>query len=194
MLVIRHNRLLPPYHDYQALSLGALDDLALGKVSPSIAPLPQVLPWGEDIARQVIAADYMVCSSALRTQQTCAAVQALYGLDKKVRIDNRLDEILFTPSQLIVSAQENPLQAVRERLYTRLKERGAGVEAPLALEGRISDVFQEYRGENCIVFSHGFLMRLMQSVAVKKSNFSSALGAVSDVPPVDYLEAKWLDV
>ena len=194
MLVVRHNRLLPPYHDYQALSLDALDDLATGRVSPPIAALPPTLPWGEDIVRQVNAADYMVCSSALRTQQTCAAVQALYGLNKKVRIDNRLDEILFTPSQLVVSAQDNPLQAVRERLYVRLKEGGPGVEDPQALEGRISAVFQEYKGENCIVFSHGFLMRLMHGMAEKKINFSNALAGISEVLPVDYLEARKLNV
>lgn len=194
MLVIRHNLLLPPYHDYQALSLAALDDLATGRVSPSIASLPKALSWDTDVVRRVVGADYMVCSSALRTQQTCAAVQALYGLNKKVRIDSRFDEILFTPSQLVVNGQENPLQAVRDRLYVRLKENGPGVENTQALEARINAVFQEYKGENCIVFSHGFLIRLMQSVAEKKSIFSNGLTGISDVLSVDYLESRRLHV
>jgi hypothetical protein len=162
MLLIRHNRLLPPYHDYAALDVGALDALAAGRVSPSVGPLPEDLGWGPDVVARFMAADEIVCSTAARTQETSALLLLHFGLEKPVGIDGDLDEILFTPSLLMRDPADNPLAAVRAGLFPALLNGGAGAEKLEAVQARAERLAATYRGRNAVLLSHGFFMQYLR--------------------------------
>ena len=163
MFIVRHNRLKPPYHDYAALSADALDALASNKVSPEIADLPSSFPSEADVRSAMENAAYFVCSASQRTQMTCRALMQRFGIEKKLNIDENLNEILFTPSKLLIDKDENPLYAARTRLYSTMKAGGDGVEEAASVQTRMDAVAQKYKGENTVLFSHGFLMRLMMA-------------------------------
>lgn len=186
MLIVRHNSLVPPYHDYAALDAATLDLLATGAVSPSIAPLPASIAGEDELRAAMEAAEVFVCSSAVRTAETCRALMARFGITRDIRIDKNLDEISFTPSKMLKSPDENPLQAARDRLYADMAAGSPAVEAASAVETRLSAVLRDYGAGDCVVFSHGFFIRLMAAVAAC-GDFTRGLSSAPTAGHVDYL-------
>lgn len=188
MFLIRHNRLLPPYHDYAALTVQQLDDLATGAVSPPIAPIPDPLPWPQAIQDKLRAAPFFVTSPSLRAQQTARAVMAALGIDKPLSVDDNLREIDFVPSVLMKSQDENPLQAVRDRLYAAILNGQAGAEPFETLRARMDMIRAEYASSQGVLFTHGFLVRLYQSYQACRYDIKMACEYTSSVPSVNYLQ------
>lgn len=189
MLMIRHNRLLPPYDDYRALNVTQLDDLALHRVSPDIAALPADFSFTETMRARLTGAEYLVCSSAPRTHQTSRAMASLLGIAPDVRVDPLLDEIVFLPSALMETPEENPLDAVRERLYAASLGGRRGAESADSLDRRLSGILDRYHDAPAVLFSHGFLMRLMESYVVQGCNIGLALREAGKMRRIEYLDA-----
>jgi broad specificity phosphatase PhoE len=187
MLLLRHNRLSPPFHDYAALTADMLDSLAIGTVSPDIAPMPEKILWADALFQKIREADFFVCSGSNRTQQTCHAVMKRHGIEKRIIIDDALNEIFFIPSKLMDDPSDNPLEAVRKKLFSRLLKKGEGVEALDILQGRMDFLLEKYKPEKCVLFSHGFLMRLVSSYCLQARNIQRALADIDKVGTVDYL-------
>ncbi len=187
MLLVRHNRLLPPFHDYASLTTDMLDRLASGDISPDIAPMPEKIPWDDQAFQHFREAEFFVCSGSNRTQQTCRALIERYNLEKKMVIDHDLNEIFFVPSRMMGHPSENPLEAVRKKLYSSLGAGKEGVEPLDTLHKRINSLLEKYESERCILFSHGFLIRLVSSYCLKGRDIGKALLDINQVLPVDYL-------
>lgn len=188
MLLVRHNRLVPPYHDYAALPVSMLDQLASGKISPDIAPLPEFFQDEALIVAHMRQADYFVCSEAPRTQQTCVALLSRFGLPKKeIKIDGNANEILFTPSKMMTEEDATPLQAARMRMYPHMLAGKDSVEPAEKVEARILSLKKQYAGQKVVIFTHGFLMRLMHAAGAGDSSISQALKKAQDMPHCDYL-------
>ncbi len=185
MHLVRHNRLAAPYHDYARLSVAEMDALAQGLVSPDIQQLPATLPFDMEALK---AALFFVCSPSSRTQQTCEAVRARFGLTQPVRIDSDISEITFMPSLMKRETGDNVLETVRKNLYTGILSRAPGVEDVEILRARISRIDAAYRHENCVLFTHGFLIRLLKSRAKQGGSLDAGLRGIASVQPVEYLE------
>lgn len=189
MLLIRHNRIKPPYHDYEALSMAQLDALATDQVAPDIAELPATLPFDEAALR---GAERFVCSHSNRTQQTCAALARRFGLAQPVERDACLNELFFVPSQLERRSDESPLAAVRRTLYAAIAGGSPAVEPAARLKARMDELLGRYAGKNVVLFSHGFYIRLVQSYAASKGDLACALATIETFPTVGYLESRRL--
>ncbi len=189
MIFVRHNSLIPPFHDYSTLTLDMLDDLATCKVSPDIASLPDELFWSEQMVEEFKNAEFFVCSEAIRTQQTCKTLMELYNVQKEIVVDENLNEIFFVPSALIEDETEAPLLALRNRFYKGIAENHEGIESVVDLQQRIDRVIEKYEHKNCVMFSHGFLIRLLKGLYLHDNDMHKALANIDEVSPVDYLEA-----
>lgn len=188
MLLVRHNRLVAPYHDYAALPADMLDKLASGEVSPDIEPLPEFFQDEALIAAHMRRADYFVCSEAPRTQQTCAALISRFVLpQKEIRIDPAANEILFVPSRMMTEEDETPLQAARLRMYPHMLAGRDSVEPAESVASRILTIKNKYAGQNTVIFTHGFLMRLIHAAAAGDGSIHHALRKAQDMPHCDYL-------
>lgn len=190
MIIIRHNCLLPPYNDYTALSVDMLDDLACDVVSPNIDELPATIKWGEEIFDYFIKAENFYCSEALRTRSTGELLMQRFGISKNIMEDKSLNEIYFVPSKLISSASENPLEAVRKKLYQSILNGKEGVENIKKLTDRAESILKEHSGTNCVLFSHGFFMRFFDSYCSNGKNAQRALENIQESLFVDYLEVR----
>lgn len=187
MLLIRHNRIQPPYDDYQALSIEQLDDLATNRVSPDIAALPANLPVDEGMLKAV---DYFVCSQSGRTLQTCEALRRRFALSQPVERDACLNELFFVPSQLRRDVSENPLTAVRRYLYPAIAGGSPAVESAAQLKARMDELLARYADKSVLLFSHGFFMRLLQSYVAAGRDMARALHEIEKFPAVGYLEVR----
>lgn len=187
MLFIRHNRVKPPYHDYEALTVEQLDALATDKVAPDIAELPANMPFEPDVLKE---ARTFICSQSNRTQQTCMALKKKYDLGQPVQLDANLNELYFVPSQLGVESGESPLLAVRRRLYPAMGQGASCVEARDKVQARMDALFSAYAGQPVVLFSHGFFIRLLQSYAASKRDMAQALATIDAFAPVNYLELR----
>jgi len=187
MLLIRHNRIKPPYHDYEALSIDQLDALATDKVAPDIAELPATLPFDEAELR---GAERFICSYSNRTQQTCAALSRRFGFKQSLERDVCLNELFFVPSQLERKTDESPLAAVRRNLYAAIAGGSPAVEQAARLKARMDELLSKYAGKNVVLFSHGFYMRLVQSYAASGGDMARALATIEAFPTVGYLEIR----
>lgn len=187
MIFIRHNRLVPPYDNYATLALNELDALATGMISPEIMPLPERLPFDEHIITIILQADTLVCSTSKRTQQTCKNVLEKIGVNKEFDIDPDLDEIFFQPSRFEILPSSSPLETVRQNLYASILAHETYVEDKIHLQNRLTRVIAKYKSEKCVLFSHGFLIRLMRAYALCGNDLAQALPQASSLPHVDYL-------
>jgi len=187
MLLMRHNSLLPPYHDYEALTQEQLDALATDRISPDIADLPATLPLESGA---LLEAAYFVCSQSSRTQQTCMALRQRLGLVQPVSEDSGLNEIFFVPSRLPRAIGESPLAAVRKTLYPAIATGSPAVEAAERLKTRMDTLLIQYARVNAVLFSHGFFIRLLQSYVASKGDMENALKNIEKYPTVSYLELR----
>lgn len=187
MLLIRHNRIKPPYHDYEALSLDQLDALATDKVAPDIADLPANLPFDESELSKV---DGFICSTSNRTQQTCMVLCQRFGLAQPLERDACLNELYFVPSQLERNDGESALAAVRRNLYPAIAAGSSAVEPASQIKNRMDELLGKYAGKNLLLFSHGFYMRLVQSYAASGRDMAKALATIENYPTVGYLELR----
>lgn len=195
MIFIRHNSLKPPFNDYTKLSLEQLDALATCSISPDIAELPEDINLSENIINGLEESRLLICSSHIRTKQTCEALLSRYGIKgKEIISDSLVDEILFTPSKMIKDPNENPLLAVRKYLYSSITENNGATETLENLETRINRFIEKYRNSNCVIFSHGFLIRLLISMQNNNGSIIKAIENISDTSPIDYLEANNIDL
>ncbi len=189
MLFIRHNKLVPPFHDYSTLTLEQLDQLATGEISPDIQALTENLPFTPTVLGRLKDADFFICSSSLRTQQTCRAIAKNLNISKDFQIDKNLNEIFFRPSQMSKEQDEAPLTIVRKNLYGSILSKKPCVETMDSLQERIDAVMEEYQGKNVVFFTHGFLIRLIKSYSRQKQDMKNALLFIDDIAPVEYLES-----
>lgn len=187
MLLLRHNSLAPPFHDYEALSPEQLTGLADGTISPSIAALPDSLPWSSEITDKIRAAKRFVCSTSRRTQETCHATLSRLGIKKDFLVDPCLDEISFSPRHLEKEGL-SPLAAVRENLYPAILAGAVEHESAAALSRRMNIILETYSAGD-VLFSHGFFMRLLSAYTTQGKDMNKALGAISAAPAVPYLGA-----
>lgn len=186
MIIIRHNKLKPPFDDYIKLDLFQLDQLATDRISPDIQGLPDSMDI--DLFRGILSGcDKIFCSSSSRTQQTCYEVQKLCGLNKSFQQSDLLNEIFFSPLPILKEAV-NPLQHVRDNLYSWIREGNPNAEAKSVLHDRIRKITTEFMSEGVVCFSHGFLIRLLKAYIESNMDFELALKFVDSVKPVDYLE------
>ena len=187
MLLLRHNSLAPPFHDYETLSPEQLAGLADGTISPSIAALPDSLPWTSEIADKVSTAKRFVCSTSRRTQETCRATVNRLGIGQDFLIDPCLDEISFSPRHLAEDGL-SPLAAVRKNLYPAILTGAPEHESAEALSRRMNVILETYGAED-VLFSHGFFMRLLSAYAAQDKDMNKTLAAIACTPAIPYLGA-----
>lgn len=161
---LRHGPLLPPYDDYNKLSLDQLNDLALQNINPSV---------NEEAARKRIASsvllkeafDVIYVSPSARTMETAKIINQ-YTEIKNIEILDELKEILFTPKDLVDKKkyQRSGLQAVREGLFEAL-ENGSNTENLQDIIARISRLENKIVSttqSSVLIITHGFLLRVLQ--------------------------------
>jgi broad specificity phosphatase PhoE len=188
MYIIRHNYLMPPYDNYEKLSLNELDDLATHKINPPIQK--PIKPEIEKLIRKINFAgiDNVYCSEAIRTQETYKSLQDHFPIKPHAIIEKDLNEIFFSPLLLIDSYDDQPLQAVRKDLYSWILNKRTGVEDYNSLKKRIDNICNHYATKDVICFSHGFLIRLLKSYKLQNFNFDLALEKIELIPAVPYLD------
>ena len=187
MLLIRHNRLVAPFHDYSSLSVEEMDQLATGEVSPDIQPLNDASLKKENLSL-LKGADFFVCSESSRTQQTCSAIMGIIDIQKDVCVDSNLNEVFFRPSRMKRKPNEPILETVRSQLYASILSNDPYVEPIATLQTRIESIVSLYQSKNVVLFTHGFLMRLVKSYSLHGQNMRHALQGINTVPAVDHLE------
>lgn len=184
MLLVRHNKLRAPYHDYSRLDLNQLQGLASGKISPDIATLPDELPLPVEHLHR---AERFICSTSKRTRQTCLALCDRLRLTQPLHIDGALNEIFFDPAKMLDHPDENPLEAVRKKLYSAIIRNDGSAEPPAELEKRINKIMRAYAGQPVVLFSHGFLIRLIDAYLHTQGHMAQALELAATLPGIDYL-------
>lgn len=189
MIFIRHNKLKPPFDCYENLSLPELDALAMGVVNPEIQKIQSLHNISPAIIDALKQAEYILCSESIRTQQTAKQLMKLVGVSLDIQIDGRLNEIVFTPSKILLNSCKNPLREIRSALYQHIQLGGDFAEKKEGLETRISSLLNDYEHQHVICFSHGFFMRLITAYAHYSVDINTALKHIEKARSVGYLES-----
>ena len=188
MYLVRHNRLKAPYNDYTKLNLQQLDDLAIDRISPDIQPMDSNFII-EEFSSIIESVDHVYSSNSKRAQQTCSSVLSTCSKSIEVKIEPLLKEIYFSPIALLGhDHKKNPLQSIRDHLYSAIKQRRNGVENYESLKKRVEQIIEHFLNKDVLCFSHGFLIRLLISYQKNNFNFDDALDNIKDIAPVDYLD------
>jgi len=161
---LRHGPLLPPYDDYNKLSLDQLNDLALQNIDPSI---------NKTIVRKRISSNVLLneafdiayISPSVRTVETARIINQHTEI-KNTEILDELKEIVFTPKNLVDKKRykQSGLQAVREGLFEAL-ENGSNTENLQDIVTRISRLENKIIStthSSVLIITHGFLLRILQ--------------------------------
>lgn len=191
MLLMRHNRLAPPYDDYSQLSFGELEKLATKAISPSTQSFSINDIKDRDL-EYIRAADKLIISESSRSRETCQEICSLCSIDKTIEIDGRINEIYFEPSQMDKGRYQSPLETVRDNLFELIRLDHEAVEAKSDLLYRIEKIYKEYRGKAVVLFSHGFLINLIDAYAEsveRNRSFDHALMIASKKKPIKYLQS-----
>lgn len=172
---LRHGKLLPPFDNYDSLSLSDLSALSLQTVDPPVdlALLDSLVPFDS------LLPDYQAVfhSPSLRAKQT-----AHYVADKKkipVRfMSEDIREILFDSAQLIseTSYAKMGMQGIRNGLFQAL-ENDTNKETILMIQKRLHRFFSllQQRGySSVLVVTHGFLLRIIELLTLEKYKKATA--------------------
>jgi len=187
MVLIRHNKLKPPFDNYEELSLSEPDALAEGRVNPNIQDITSLDAAAPQIIEALRNAKRVVCSESIRTQQTAQQLMNLIGIQHNIEIDARLNEIVFTPSKMLPFNTEEPLKEIRTGLYRHIQEGGGYADSKEVLEEKFLELLKEYNNSNTACFSHGFLMRLLVSYVKQGVDMDKALKGVYEEASIKYL-------
>lgn len=186
MLLVRHYLPRPPYDDYGTLSLEQLDRLATFADDPEIQRFSrEKVP---DILMQELRGGRTIhCSESKRTKATYVfACEALAQQVQEPVIDNRLKEIWFKPSGF-VGLNEQPLEAIRKKLFVNLFEGSEYIEPLAELIVRINNLLDDPSMRDSICFTHGFLMRLIKAYVEVNRDLELLPQALEKTPPIEYL-------
>ena len=188
--LLRHNRLKPPFDNYDKLTLEQLDDLASGGVDPEIQGISSLDGFDPHITEQLKNADIILHAESKRATQTAKQLANLLGGADKLRSDARLNEIYFVPSRLVSKDDPHYLKTLRTKIYEEIAGGGPGAELSSQLEKRMSSLRKDYGGKKVVMVTHGFLIRLMDAYTQHTGNMTEALSHISDVKSVKYMEAR----
>lgn len=187
MIIIRHNKLAPPYDDYSRLDIREMDMLATHKVSPDIQTIENKVIY-EKFSGIITGHQQIYCSPSARAVQTCSRILDVLMVKTGYKTDDNLKEIFFSPLELLNDSSQNPLEAIRQDLYNWVIEGRDGVESYRSLKSRLDAVLDLYGDKDCICFSHGFFIRLLVAYKHSRGDLKQALQRAASVAPVNYLE------
>lgn len=186
MLLVRHTISRAPFHDYNALSLRDIDNIAMRALDPHIQPFKKE-DVCEELERMLRSGHPVRCSPSVRTRETYAVACSVLGVEERPPVlDPRLREIWFRPSGF-VRENERPLDAIRERLYGLVLDGSPHTEPADELLARVNDVLDDPDLRNAVCFTHGFLMRFIKAYVEADRNRESLRAALEHSPPIDYL-------
>lgn len=169
---LRHGSLLPPFDDYNSLSLDELTRLARQKIDPSIDP--------SKIDSRLVGADFferkydeLFVSSSRRTHDTAIELGKKIDLPRIIEL-KELNEILFDPSQLVTEQEyeREKLAAIRRKLFESLAKDSNIEPGKKVIERLISldKTFHSSDAESVLVITHGFFMRYLDIFYRQKSH------------------------
>jgi broad specificity phosphatase PhoE len=172
MIITRHASLLPPYQDYQTLTLAELEFLGQQVIDPPIDTNFDLGCVSSILKNNSSSMSVWVTSESVRTEQTAKCVQKLIGVTCPIEIDPLLNEIKFSPQQIMAKYENysSPLDAVCA--YFTMET----FICPKTHE-RYQQMLCKYQNEPVLLFSHGFFMQYILYQQFKK------------VGRVDYLES-----
>lgn len=184
---LRHGSLLPPFNDYNRLSLEVLSALALQETDPSIDPTKAS---NHAVNTQILAQKYdqLLVSPSKRTQDT-ALVLSKYLELPSYTVTDELREILFNPAMLLTEQEykDGGLQTVRQKLFEALVD-NSNIETGRDVVERVKKLqnfFSEKDG-SILIITHGFLLRFLDIYyRQKSSNFS--IEKLTEATNYDYL-------
>lgn len=186
MLFVRHNISLPPFDDYNAMSLADIDDIAMFKNDPHIQSFDEENIC-EELREMLKNENPVHCSPSLRTRETYEFACAALSLQARSPvIDDRLKEIWFRPSGF-VRENERPLDAIRARLYECLIEGSMDTEPFEELLARVDGLLDDPELQEAICFTHGFLMRFIKAYVDVDRDRELLPDALRNSPPIEYL-------
>lgn len=189
-ILMRHSQLLPPYDNYEKLSLSELEDLASGNLDPDVDPVfvKNNLENKDEWRALIKDSQVVLCGQARRARQTCSLVMDWAGLDLVPIVDHRINEIAFSPIALCGDSSEGTLKVLRKRLDDAIETGHAGVEGKSSITARVQDVLTEYKDKRVFCVSHGFLMKFITAHLCAEFGFSQSEScAPSAAAPVPYL-------
>jgi hypothetical protein len=188
MLIVRHFKAPPPYHDYNQLTLKELDAIALSENDLSIQ---EIKP--EDVSQRLAdrlreGTSPVYCSLMLRTRMTYeGACKAVGATPIQPILDERLKELWCRPSGFVPSPI-NPLEGIRSHIYPSLLAGHPDLENLDALIERTESLLDNPALKNAICFSHGFFIKFAKAYAHVGRDRTKLSAALAEIPPVGYLE------
>lgn len=160
LILIRHQKLLPPYDDYSKLDLETIDALATYKIDPQIQKIEKskIIKYKKFFD----ASEKIFSSNSKRCIETTRKILKILNLEKEIIIDNRLREIYFSPKLMIKNLnKKNPLELIRERLYFNSYYNHCSTESLKKINKRIEDFLEDIKNYNLVIgIIHEFLMRI----------------------------------
>lgn len=167
-IIVRHSKLMPPYNNYDGLSLHDLDMLATERIQPHIdrdfalAKIQKYLACGLIKKGSV---DAVYHSPSVRSRETAGLLAAELSIPE-IEESDFLGEIIFSPKKLVSPAafKSEGMAEVRERVYEAV-EQGKGGESTRELRERITSVrklIADNHNRNIVIVTHGFFMRPLQ--------------------------------
>jgi len=172
MIITRHASLPPPYQDYQTLALAELEPLGQQVIDPPIDLNFDLGCVSSILKNNSSPMSVWVASESVRTQQTAQYIQELIGVTCPIEIDPLLNEIKFSPQQIIAKYvnYNSPLEAVRAYFSMETFTCSKTHE-------RYQKILDKYQHQSVLLFSHGFFMQYILYQQIKK------------IGRVDYLES-----
>ena len=168
---LRHGSLLPPFDDYNSLSLDELSRLARQEIDPSVDPskISSKLELVDLLEKKY---DALFVSSSKRTHDTAKELTKKFDLPRLVEL-KEVNEILFDPSQLVSEKEyeQGKLAVIRKKLFKNLAndtniEPGSSVADRII---RLDEIIHESKAEAVLVITHGFFMRYLDIFYRQKS-------------------------
>lgn len=149
IIFMRHGKMLPPYDNYESLTLFDLDSLGLRSVDPDVdsdfvwyglKQQPAMRPLIENC-------DRFICSESRRTRQSCEIIMKWAGINEAVAQDSRLNEIMFLPSAWCGDYVERPLENLRQNLYQAVESENHNAEPRSSVLARLQDFLKKTHRE-----------------------------------------------
>lgn len=188
MMLVRHYKAPPPYHDYNLLSLQELDAIALSTNDLSIQEIGIDAVPAELAAALKDGTRPVYCSLMQRTRLTYeGACNALGIAPVEPILDARLKELWCRPSGFVPSP-ENPLEGIRSHIYPSLLAGHPDLENLDDLIARTESLLDDPALKNAVCFSHGFFMKFAKAYAAAGRDRTKLAALLESIPPVGYLE------
>lgn len=186
---LRHGQLLPPYNDYNKLSLDELSDLSLQRIDPSI---DVVYAEKRISANNLLRDDFdaIFISPAKRAKQTAQMIMSKLNIGK-METSDLIKEIVFDPKKLVTSQEyENEgLNSVRLELFKAL-ENDTNIEKISDIIARLFKfkiLLKEGNNASILVITHGFLLRIID-LYIRQSTKNITAQLLKQATNYDYLD------